>query len=77
MRGDGVIYGMWDRQSLQRALLGPPAGSDARQIVFSADHIDRRQLELCAAEPKRRERRERLAAIAHLAFLASRRRPEA
>jgi hypothetical protein len=43
---------MWTRQSLQTALLGSPAGGDARQIVLGANHIDKRQLEVCRAELK-------------------------
>jgi hypothetical protein len=44
---------MWDRKSLQLTLLGSPACGDPRQIFFGADHIDRRQLELCAYDEKR------------------------
>jgi hypothetical protein len=56
---------MWERRSLQYAILGPPAGGvpnsasalgcpggDARQIIFGAAHIDKRQLELCARAPE-------------------------
>ena len=68
------MQGMWDRQSLQTALLGSPAVGDARQIIFGASHIDRRQLELCAHEPKRRLRRKWLAGIAQLSLDAYRRR---
>jgi hypothetical protein len=49
-----VIERMWDRRSLQSALLGPPAGSEARQIIFRAAHLDRRQFEFSAPEPAER-----------------------
>jgi hypothetical protein len=44
---------MWDRKSLQLTLLGTPACGDPRQIVFGADHIDRRQLEMCARDERK------------------------
>jgi hypothetical protein len=34
-------------------VLGPPAGSDARQIMFGAAHLDRRQLEMCARDERK------------------------
>jgi hypothetical protein len=41
---------MWDRHSLQNAILGQPVFGDPLQIAFGATHIDRRQLEWHARE---------------------------
>ena len=64
---------MWDRHSLQTALLGQPAGGDPRQIFFCADHFHRRQLGTAAPEPERRKAGKWLARIAAPAFHAQRR----
>jgi len=64
---------MWDRQSLQTALLGQPAGGDPRQIFFGADDFHRRQLGIAAPEPERRKPGKWLARIAPAAFNPHRR----
>ena len=58
MQRGRVMEGMWDRRSLQTAVLGPPAGGDARQIVFCAVHVDRRQLEMCTRDERKTKNEE-------------------
>jgi hypothetical protein len=71
------MEGMWDRRSLQSAVLGSPVGRDARQVVFGATHIDRRQLEMCAPESEGRPDRKWFLAFPQLALHLNRRKPQA
>jgi hypothetical protein len=78
----GILSGrvnshMWERDALQRALLGQPICGDPLQIAFHAAHIDRRQLALGRSEPKPRAGGRRFFRILKLPFLPKSRRSHA